>query len=120
MPYVGLSGQDLTAGQRELLVALTGPYLEALPEVPRARRRAQVARHLDQTHLAWIGTWDDGAPFYYRVHSPVLLIEYDNHPGIFLDNDEPEPFHVHTIVRTPNGGDYGRDLLRQHYARHHR
>ena len=78
-----------------------------------------MARHLGQTHLAWIGTWDEGAPFYYRVHSPVLLIEYDNHPGIFLDNDEPEPFHVHTIVRTPNGGDYGKDLLRQHYARHH-
>jgi hypothetical protein len=23
---------------------------------------------------------------------------------------------VHTIVRTPNGNDYGIDLLRQHYA----
>lgn len=119
LPYAGLAGEDLTAGQRELLLALADPYLDALPEAPRAHRRAQVARHLGQTHLAWIGTWDEGAPFYYRVHSPVLLIEYDNHPGIFLDNDEPEPFHVHTIVRTPNGGDYGKDLLRQHYARHH-
>lgn len=120
LPYAGLAGEDLTAGQRELLLALTGPYLDALPEAPRAHRRAQVERHLGQTHLAWIGTWDEEAPFYYRVHSPVLLIEYDNHPGIFLDNPEPEPFHVHTIVRTPNGGDYGKDLLRQHYARHHR
>jgi hypothetical protein len=48
----------------------------------------------------------------------VLLAEYDNHAGIFLDNTEPEPFHVHTVVRTPNGGDYGKDLLRQHYAAH--
>ncbi|MCW8378712.1 DUF3500 domain-containing protein [Streptomyces justiciae] len=118
LPYDGLSGDQLTPGQRELLLALTDPYIEALPEEPRARRRAQVARHLDTTHLAWIGTWDAGAPFYYRVHSPVVLIEYDNHPGIFLDNDEPEPFHVHTIVRTPNGGDYGKDLLRRHYAQH--
>ncbi|MEV7976798.1 DUF3500 domain-containing protein [Streptomyces sp. NPDC086519] len=119
LPYTGLAGDQLTAGQLELLLALTDPYLEALPEKPRAHRRAQVKQHLDTTHLAWIGTWDEGAPFYYRVHSPVVLIEYDNHPGIFLDNDEPEPFHVHTIVRTPNGGDYGKDLLRQHYAHHH-
>ncbi|MFD4509165.1 DUF3500 domain-containing protein [Streptomyces sp. NPDC058457] len=119
LPYAGLAGDELTAGQRELLLALTEPYLQALPETPRTHHRAQIARHLDTTHLAWIGTWDEGAPFYYRVHSPVVLIEYDNHPGIFLDNDEPEPFHVHTIVRTPNGGDYGKDLLRQHYAHHH-
>lgn len=119
LPHAGLAGDQLTSGQRELLLALTDPYLDSLPEGPRAHRRAQIQRHLDSTHLAWIGTWDDGAPFYYRVHSPVVLIEYDNHPGIFLDNDEPEPFHVHTIVRTPNGGDYGKDLLRQHYSRHH-
>jgi hypothetical protein len=24
--------------------------------------------------------------------------------------------HIHTVVRTPNGNDYGKDLLRQHYA----
>lgn len=119
LPYAGLPGDELTSSQRELLLALTEPYLDSLPEGPRAHRRAQIQQHLDATHLAWIGTWNEGAPFYYRVHSPVVLIEYDNHPGIFLDNDEPEPFHVHTIVRTPNGGDYGKDLLRQHYARHH-
>ncbi|WP_445188771.1 DUF3500 domain-containing protein [Pseudonocardia sp. Cha107L01] len=54
-----------------------------------------------------------------RAHSPVMLIEYDNHQGIFLDNAEPERFHVHTIVREPHGNDYGKDLLAQHYARHH-
>jgi hypothetical protein len=34
---------------------------------------------------------------------------------VFLTNPEPAKFHVHTIVRTPNGNDYGFDLLRQHY-----
>ncbi|MGW1563023.1 DUF3500 domain-containing protein [Streptomyces sp. NPDC002144] len=119
LPYVGLPGENLRPGQRELLLALADPYLANLPDGPRAHRRAQVERYLDETHLGWIGTWEEGAPFYYRLHSPVLLVEYDNHPGIFLDNDEPEPFHVHTIVRTPNGGDYGKDLLSQHYAQHH-
>jgi hypothetical protein len=32
--------------------------------------------------------------------------------------DEPEPFHVHTVVRTPDGNDYGKDMLRQHLALH--
>ena len=27
--------------------------------------------------------------------------------------------HVHTVVRTPNGNDYGIDLLRQHYQGGH-
>ncbi|MDT7669031.1 MAG: hypothetical protein QOC74_1814, partial [Pseudonocardiales bacterium] len=53
------------------------------------------------------------------AHSPVMLIEYDNHRAIFLDNAEPERFHVHTIVGEPHGNDYGKDLLAQHYARHH-
>jgi len=39
--------------------------------------------------------------------------------GIVYDNDAPSRDHVHTVVRTPNGNDYGRDLLRQHYAEHH-
>ena len=42
------------------------------------------------------------------------------HKGVFLDNDEPEKFHIHIMVRTPNGNDYGKDLLRQHLERFHK
>jgi hypothetical protein len=35
-----------------------------------------------------------------------------------FDNDEPLRIHIHTVVRTPNGGDYGVDLLRQHHERY--
>jgi hypothetical protein len=80
----------------------------------------EVERHLDETYFAWIGAFDDESPFFYKVHSPVLLIEFDHHRGVYLDNTEPAKFHTHTIVRTPNGGDYGVDLLRQHYQRFHR
>ena len=27
----------------------------------------------------------------------------------------PYKEHIHAVVRTPNGNDYGKDLLRQHY-----
>lgn len=90
-----------------------------MPEGHAALKRRQVEDHLAETRFAWRGGHDDTAAFYYRIHSPVLLVEYDNHPGIFLDNDEPERFHVHTIVREPNGNDYGKSLLAQHYATHH-
>ncbi|MBV9920799.1 MAG: DUF3500 domain-containing protein [Pseudonocardia sp.] len=120
LPYEGVRADSFSSGQRELLLALVEPYVAALPSGPRQARLRQVERHFDDTRFAWIGGWQDGAPFYYRIHSPVILVEYDNHSGIFLDNDQPAPFHVHTIVRTPHGGDYGKDLLRQHYERHHR
>ena len=82
-------------------------------------RRAEVLRHLDGTHLAWMGGYEGAEPFYYRVHSPVILIEFNHMPGISLVGDEPSRNHVHTVVRTPNGNDYGKDLLRQHLARLH-
>ena len=66
--------------------------------------------------------WAKTAAFYYRIQSPVVMIEFDHHKGVVLNNPEPEKFHVHTIVRTPNGNDYGMDLLRLHYetAPHHK
>jgi hypothetical protein len=120
LPYHGLRGDSLNAGQRQLLRDIIAPYLRALPDGSRQARQAVVERHIEETHLLWMGGWGDGEPFYYRVHSPVIVIEYDNHSGVFLDNDEPEIYHVHTIVRTPNGNDYGKDLLARHYAREHR
>ena len=119
LPYEGIAGNDLTAGQRELLLEMTAPYLASLPEGPRHVRHADIAAHLEDTWVTWIGGSGEDDPFYYRIHSPVILIEYDNHAGVFLSNPEPETFHVHTIVRTPNGGDYGKSLLREHYHRHH-
>jgi Protein of unknown function (DUF3500) len=119
LPYEGLSAADMTDGQRLLLTALIDAYLGRLPAPQAAARQAEAERHYGETYFAWVGTAADGAPFYYKVHSPVLLIELDCHAGVFLANDEPELFHVHTVVRTPNGNDYGRDLLRQHYAQAH-
>jgi hypothetical protein len=99
-------------------MALAGEFL-VLPAGPRAHRLAEIERHLDDTHFCWIGETDGEHPFYYRIQSPVIMIEFDEHAGVFLSNEEPERFHIHTIVRTPNGNDYGMDLLRMHYAHAH-
>lgn len=77
----------------------------------------QVRRYLDDTWFGWVGGTDDDAVFYYRVHSPVILIEFDHQRPIALEGDAPTRNHVHAVVRTPNGNDYGKDLLRQHHER---
>ena len=69
--------------------------------------------HLDETYFCWIGGRGDDDPFYYRIQGPVMLAEFDHHAGIFLSNSEPEKFHTHILVRTPNGNDYGAELVRQ-------
>ena len=80
-------------------------------------KMSEVDQHLDETYFAWMGAVAGDGPFYYRVHSPVVLIEFDHHPGVAFDNVVPSRNHIHTVVRTPNGGDYGLDLLRQHHDR---
>ncbi len=77
----------------------------------------EVAAHLDETWFAWMGGTGPDDPFYYRLQSPAVLIEFEHLPGVALDNPEPSRHHIHSIVRTPNGGDYGADLLAAHHAR---
>jgi len=113
----GLRGDALSDGQRRLLRDLIGTYVGWQRDGHAALKMAEIDRHLDDTYLTWMGAVADDGPFYYRVHSPVVLIEFDHHPGIVFDNLEPSPNHIHTVVRTPNGGDYGVDLLRQHHER---
>jgi hypothetical protein len=114
----GVRYAELTAEGRERLEALLATYTGRIRPGHADIRWAEVKRHLDKTHFAWIGAFDDASPFYYRILSPVILVEFDHQSGIMYDNDTPSRDHIHTVVRTPNGNDYGRDLLRQHYAQH--
>ena len=120
IPYEGIRVADFTADQRKLILDLVDVHVGTLPDGPRKARIDDVAQHLHETHFAWIGGYGDDSPFYYKVHSPVLMIEFDHHPGILLTNPEPSRAHVHSIVRTPNGNDYGVDLLRLHYQHSHK
>ena len=80
----------------------------------------EVKQYLDRTYLAWVGGTTDDSVYYYRIHSPVLLIEFDHQRRVApFRSREPSRDHIHAVVRTPNGNDYGKDLLRQHYLRDH-
>jgi hypothetical protein len=115
--YQGIRYGELSSAQQRLLLGLLDTYVGRIRPGHAAVKTAEVARHLADTHFAWIGGTEDESVFYYRIHSPVVLIEFDHQRGIALDNDAPSRRHIHTVIRTPNGNDYGRDLLRQHHAR---
>ena len=118
MPYEGIRYDELTSGQQAVLRDLIGVYVHRTRPGHAEIQLDQALDHLRDTHFSWIGAHDDHGAFYYRVYNPVALIEFDHQRGIVYANDEPTRDHVHTLVRAPNGNDYGRDLLRQHYARH--
>ena len=120
VPYEGVDVAGFSAAQKKRLMDLVNAYLMPLPEGPRKARMEEVERHLDDTHFCWIGGTAEDSTFYYRIQSPVVFIEFDQHAGVYLTNPKPEKFHIHTIVRTPNGNDYGMDLLKMHYSQSHK
>ncbi|KAJ6040655.1 uncharacterized protein N7446_004030 [Penicillium canescens] len=110
VPYEGILASTFSAEQKGFMYGILEQYLLYLPAKSRAMKIDQVRAHEDETYFCWIGGYGDEDPFYYRIQSPVILVEFDHHSGVFLNNEEPKKFHIHTLLRTPNGGDYGHAL----------
>jgi hypothetical protein len=113
----GLPVTRMSKPQRDKLLELVGTYVGQMDGGHAALRMEEVRAHLDATYFAWKGTAEPDGVFYYRVQSPVIYIEFDHQGPVALGGprDVPTQAHIHTVVRTPNGNDYGKDLLRQHY-----
>jgi hypothetical protein len=123
VPQAGIMAAELSDAQRRQLVDLIALYVGNMDDGHAKVKMSDVQKHLLTTSFAWIGKTDPSAVFYYRIQSPVILIEFDHQrpanlrlPG--TDTNAPNHEHIHVIVRTPNGNDYGKDVLRQHYAQH--
>lgn len=120
LDYAGLRAAELKPVQKKRLLDLIHEFVRNTGDGHAKVKLAEVARHLDQTWFAWIGGAAPDSVFYYRIHSPVILIEFDHQlpAGLRSLPRAPNKEHIHVVIRTPNGNDYGKDLLRQHYARH--
>ncbi|RMF40658.1 MAG: DUF3500 domain-containing protein, partial [Planctomycetota bacterium] len=119
LDYAGLPASEMNDEQRELLWDLVAEYVGNLREPHAQVRMEEVQQHAERTWFAWIGGDTDQDVYYYRIHSPVILIEFDHQRRVApYRSREPSRDHIHTVVRTPNGNDYGKDLLRQHYQLH--
>jgi hypothetical protein len=121
LDHAGIPAAALTPQQKLKLLEVIELFVGNLRDEHARVRLDEVQLHLDQTYFAWVGRGDADAVFYYRIQSPVILIEFDHqnpvgNPGV--PRGAPTRQHIHSIVRTPNGNDYGKDLLRQHLERH--
>lgn len=107
----GLPASEMTPQQRKLLLSLINEYVHNYEHnIAHIQLDRILAAGLDKIHFAWAGT-GEGKPYYYRIHGPTVIIEFDNHypPG----RDAGPVNHIHTVFREP-GNDYGEDLLRKH------
>ncbi|MET9088394.1 DUF3500 domain-containing protein [Streptomyces sp. NPDC004237] len=126
--YEGLRGNALTRAQRQKLLGIVEAFVDRAKADAAKVRMAEVRAHLDDTYVTWAGGTGADDAFYVRVHSPVVWVEVDcQAPGPLRGayggtEGVPTQMHVHSIIRTPNGNDYGKELLRQHYltSPHHR
>jgi hypothetical protein len=123
LDYAGIRATDLSPPQRTRLERLIQLFVDNMKEGHAKVKMSEVRDHLDDTHFAWVGGTSADAVFYFRIQSPVILIEFDHQRPANLrhlakDPQQPTRQHIHVVVRTPNGNDYGKDLLRQHYAKH--
>jgi len=122
LDHAGVRVSTFSAAQKKQLLELVGLYVNNLRDGHARVHLADVEKHLADTYFAWIGDTKDDSVYYYRVHSPVVLIEFDHETPVGLRGRYPAgvPYreHIHAIVRTPNGNDYGKDLLRLHYQQH--
>jgi len=107
----GIPGADFNGAQKAMLARLIDEYVSSLPpEIARQRSDVIGNGGVDRIHFGWAGSIEPGRPHYYRIQGATFLIEYDN-----VQNGAN---HIHTVWRDFDG-DFGRDLLREHYRAAH-
>ena len=105
----GVPGSELDSGQRDLLRSLLDTYFGRVPDSVSPIAAYDDAA-LNAVSLAWAGPLEPGAPHYYRLQGPRLLIEWDN--------TQRNANHAHSVWRDPEA-DFGLDVLTRHRADHH-
>ena len=104
---VGIRVTQLRSEQRAIFVRLLDVYIGRMADSLAVRRRAALERtDFAAVAFAWAGSTSRGEPHYYRIQGPSFLVEYDN--------TQNGANHIHSVWRDFDG-DFGRDLLREHY-----
>lgn len=110
LPPVGLKGDKMTDEQRVLLETLILEYASTMErELAEQRMAAIREKGIGKVRFGWAGGTEHGEPHYYRVQGPSFLIEYDN--------AQNKANHAHSVWRDFDG-DFGRDILKEHYLSH--
>jgi hypothetical protein len=107
----GIQASKLNAHQKELLRSVLEEYVYNMPDQIAQTRLDQIKQAGNNLYFAWAGVEERGGPHYYRVQAPAFLVEYDN--------TQNNANHIHSVWRDFEG-DFGADLLKQHYDTSHR
>ena len=100
----------MSANQFDALMVLMEEYAGNVPDELAKARLARIGKAGRSIYFVWAGGIDRGDLHYYRVHSRFFLIE--------LDNTQDHGNHIHSVWRDFSG-DFGEDLLQQHYKASH-
>lgn len=112
LDLAGIPLQEMSRAQQTILSELLMEYISAMPGDLAAKRMQNLREEeWGEIYFGWAGATKPGAPHYYRIQGRTFLVEFDN----IQDNAN----HIHTVWRDFDG-DFGRDLLREHYERDHR
>jgi hypothetical protein len=108
----GIKFMDLSGIQKNMLKDIVEEYISVMPEEVAKKRRERIENDgWDEVYFAWAGVIDRSAGHYYRVQGPGFLVEFDN--------TQNNANHIHSVWRDFNG-DFGRDLIGEHYKASHR
>jgi hypothetical protein len=104
---VGVPFGEMDAAQQAQVLKLIGAFADHLqPELTQARLARVRAAPLDSIRVGWAGSTQPRQPHYFRIQGANFLIEFDNSGGN----------HIHSVWRDFEG-DFGRDVLTEHYQR---
>lgn len=106
----GLQASKMNASQKEMLQHLLDEYANNVPEELAQAREEQIKKSGANLYFAWAGGTHPGDPHYYRIQSSSFLVEYDD--------TQNNANHIHSVWRDFDG-DFGRDLLKEHYQASH-
>jgi Protein of unknown function (DUF3500) len=112
---LGLPVSKMTSAQKGILRRLLDTHLSNMPEEVAAERGKRLyASDFDQIFFAWTGSLKRAERYYYRVQGPTFLLEHDQSQPVSGSIADKTPNHIHNVWREFDG-DFGADLLRQHY-----
>src|SRR5260370_5417435 len=78
LDYAGAAAADFSEQQRGQLLDLVDLYVGNMEDGHARVKMDEVKLQIDRTCLAWIAGSDSSSVYYYPIHTPLILIEFDH------------------------------------------
>tara|TARA_X000001036_G_C20478702_1_gene724719 strand:- start:377 stop:916 length:540 start_codon:yes stop_codon:yes gene_type:complete len=107
----GIKFSQFNDSERKKLIDLIEVYVNRYNKnISDSYMKKIKSNGFENTYFSWAGSIDVGEGHYYTIKHDSFLIEYDN--------TQNNANHIHSVLRDFNG-DYGQDILAEHYKSSH-